>query len=182
MGSIFVQNTSHRGRSENTWRWWGWGGGVCVWKRVTPWLQYIVCCSARNKGCLWTCFIFLVPLFLMGSMGGGGGYVVQRHIFSKGVYSQSSHNVTEGWGCVEKWQKSVTYFLNGPICVIYIYLPCFCFLQLLMSVQNLKLMIDNIQWYFVQTEFACHVKYTQFSHHFNNFLYTKLVTIITIIT
>ena len=47
--------------------------------------------------------------------------MVQRHIFSEGVYSQSSHNVTDGWGggVSKNGKKSVTYFLNGPICVIY---------------------------------------------------------------
>ena len=48
--------------------------------------------------------------FIIFNGGGGGGYVVQRHVFSEGVYSQSSHKN------VEKWQKSVTYFLNGPLC------------------------------------------------------------------
>ncbi len=50
------------------------------------------------------------------------GYVVQRHIFSEGVYSQSSHNVTDWWWGVSKnGKKSVTYFLNGPQPTYYIF-------------------------------------------------------------
>ncbi len=53
-------------------------------------------------------------LFLIGG-GGGEGYVAQRHVFSEGVYSQSSHNVTEGWEGVEKWQKKRHVFSERPL-------------------------------------------------------------------
>ena len=47
--------------------------------------------------------------------------MVQRHVFSEVVYSQSSHNVTEGWegggGVSKNGKKSVTYFLNGPLAI-----------------------------------------------------------------
>ncbi len=46
---------------------------------------------------------------------GGGGYVVQRHVFSEGVYSQSSHNVTEGWEGVEKWEKKRHVLSERPL-------------------------------------------------------------------
>ncbi len=85
------------------------------------------------------------------------------------------HTTSQRGGGVSKNGKEKRHVFSEPPHMCDLYLPCFCFLQFLMSVQNLKLMIDNIQRYFVQTEFACHVKCKQFAHHFNNFLYTKFL-------
>ena len=58
---------------------------------------------------------FWFIIFNRGGGGGGEGYVAQRHVFSEGVYSQSSHNVTEGWEGVEKWQKKRHVFSERPL-------------------------------------------------------------------